>query len=69
MASPNPILHGVRDLSLEIYWWHHMFVVGPVLIFSLLNNWITACAATTIAVFLISFASSKVTSFFSKNFR
>lgn len=58
----------VNDLSFEIYLWHYMFVVGPVSIFSLLNNWITACAATTIVVFLISFASSRVTSFLQKIF-
>lgn len=56
----------VSDLSFEIYLWHYMFVVGPISVFALVNNWIAACAATTLAVFAISLAGSRITAFLSK---
>lgn len=57
----------VSDLSFDIYLWHYMFVVGPISVFALVNNWIVACAITTLVVLVISLASSKITEYISKS--
>jgi len=65
--NPKAVQH-ISDLSFEIYLWHYMFVVGPVSIFALVDNWFAACAATTAVVFVISLLSRKVTTFFQNTF-
>jgi peptidoglycan/LPS O-acetylase OafA/YrhL len=66
-CAPPKAIQFAGDLSFEIYLWHYMFVVGPVSIFAMVNNWTAACIATTMVVFALSFVSRKITAFLSTN--
>lgn len=66
-CAPPKVIQFAGDLSFEVYLWHYMFVVGPVSIFAVVNNWAAACAITTMAVFALSLVSRKITAFLSTN--